>query len=78
MNEERYQEWLENPVTEYFLKYLTDSSKEESELLADMIISGGIVGELEQKRISTTCATLISISEIDFEEIDEFYKREDE
>jgi len=68
---------MESPVTEYFFKYLTDSAKEESELLAETILSGGIVGEMEQKRISTTCATLISISEIDLQEVDDFYIRED-
>jgi len=77
MNQEAWNEWLESPVTEYFLKYLRDSAKEESELLAEMIIQGGIIGEMEQKRISATCATLISIADIELEEIDDFNTRED-
>jgi len=77
VNPEAWAEWVESPVTEYFFKYLADSAKEESELLAEMILSGGIVGDIEQKRISTTCATLISISEIELQEIDDFYIRED-
>lgn len=77
MNQEAWDEWMESPITKKFLKYLVDSANEEAELLKGMIISGGIVGDLEQKRISTICATLISISEIDCSEIDQFYIREE-
>jgi len=45
-------------------------------MLKDTIIAGGIIGDIEQKHISTICATLISISEIDYPEVREFYTRE--
>jgi len=60
--------------TEIFIKYLIDSAKEESELLADRIVNGGIVEVDEQIRISTECLTLMRISDISIEEIDEFYQ----
>lgn len=71
-----WDEWLESPTTKYFLKYLVDSANEEAEMLKDTIIAGGIIGDIEQKHISTICATLISISEIDYPEVREFYTRE--
>jgi len=73
MNEEQWQEWLENPVTEIFLKYLSDSIKEESEIIANTIASGGLVDEKEQIRVASECVTLARISEITIEEITEFY-----
>lgn len=76
MNEEAFKEWLENPATEYFFKYLKDSIKEESELVAEAIANGGLISEEDQIRIATTCVTLQRISEIDLEEILEFYTEE--
>ena len=73
-----FQEWAESPVTEYIRKYLKDSIKEESELMADSIISGGIVSENEQIRVSTLCETLDQIAEISLDEIEDFYTTEDE
>lgn len=74
---EQFDEWLEDPVTEIFLKYLKDSIKEESETVADIIASGGTLDEKEQIRKGTICVTLESISEITLEEILEFYKEEE-
>lgn len=73
MNEEAFAEWSENPVTEYFLKYLDDSIKYEAELLTDLIKGGGIVERDEQVRISTICATLTDIRDIEYAEIETFY-----
>lgn len=58
-----------------FLKYLKDSIKEESEIIADIIISGGIIEEREQIRTIAVCATLERIADITLEEIEEFYDR---
>ena len=77
MEKEAFQEWLDNPVTEYVFKYLKDSVKEEVELIAESIASGGIISENEQISKSAICATLIRIAEIDYEEIDGFYEKED-
>ena len=71
---DQFNEWLESPITEIFLKYLKDSAKEEAELITERIINGGQVSQEEQIRISTTCITLESISEITLEEIEEFYQ----
>lgn len=75
--EEDFKEWLENPVTEYFRKYLKDSAREEAELLAEDILQGVVIENSAQIKISTICSTLNRISEIDYEEIDTFYKKEE-
>ncbi len=69
-----FDEWLEDPTTKYFIKYLKDSAKEESKIVADMIMGGDIVPIEDQLRISTLAMTLIQIAEVSFEEIDGFYK----
>lgn len=76
MNEEQMREWREQEASEYFFKYLEDQAKETATFLAQRIVDGGIVPEDEQLRIATECATLTSITEIDFEEIETFYKEE--
>lgn len=77
MTEALLKEWLENPVSEYFFKYLEDSIKEESEIVKETIMNGGIISEQEQIQKATICATLQRMIDITFEEIDEFYKTED-
>jgi hypothetical protein len=70
-----FKDWLDDPVTQYFIKYLKDSAKFESTILADMIVGGDIVPLDDQLRISTLAITLNQISEITFEEIDSFYQK---
>lgn len=77
IQKESWTEWLENPVTEQFLKYLKDSVEEEVGLLKDSIKGGSILSESEQVRVSTTIQTLERISEIGLEEILDFYKPEE-
>jgi hypothetical protein len=74
LNQELFSEWLEDPVTEYFMKYLNDSIKHESGLIAESISGNSVISEAEQIRIGSMCVTLERISEIDFEEIEEFNK----
>jgi len=69
---------MEHPATEMLIKYLNDSSKEESQLLSDSILNGSIISDLEQCRVSTVCITLQRIAQIDLEEIEDFYKEEAE
>jgi len=76
--EEVFNEWLGNPVTEFVIKYLNDSVKEASELMADDIANGGIVSETDMIKASTMCITLKEIAEITFEEIEDFYNRKEE
>jgi len=78
INPEMFQEWLESPVTEVFLKYLKDSADEEAELLKDAILNGAIFSEKEQAIKTTTCVVLNEISDIDLEEIESFYQKEDD
>ena len=78
ITEEMFQDWLESPVTEYLHKYLKDSIKEESELVADAIVSGGIISENEQIRTGTLCETLERIKDISLDEIQEFYHKDEE
>ncbi len=70
-----FDEWLEDPTTKYFIKYLKDSAKEESKIVADMILGGDVVPIDDQLRISTLAMTLIQIAEVSFEEIDGFYEK---
>lgn len=74
MEKKDLQEWLENPVTKYFLEYLKDSAEDEAKPIVNDILSGIIVEPMEQMRAATTCAILIRMSEIDYEEIEGFYE----
>ncbi len=73
MDKSDFTDWKENPVTCYFLKYLKDSAQEEASMLADLIVGGDVVSEIEQAKVATLSMTLIHISEIEYEEITEFY-----
>jgi len=75
--EEAFNDWIENPVTEYVIKYLNDSVKEASEIMADSIANGGTVTEHEMIKTSTMCITLKEIAEITYEEIEQFYSKEE-
>jgi len=75
MDKDSFAEWLENPVTEYFIKYLKNSAKEEATFIADAILNGDIVPLDDQIRVSTLSMTLTQISEISFQEIESFYKK---
>jgi len=75
MDKDEFADWLEHPGTEYFIKYLKDSAQEESKMVADMILGGAIVPLDDQIRISTLSMTLIQISEISLDEIEDFYKK---
>jgi len=75
MEEIDFKDWLESNVTVYFLKYLQDSAKEESKLVAQTIVNGDVVPLDDQLRISTIAITLNQISEITFAEIEDFYER---
>jgi len=77
MRPEIFKDWLELPTTQYFFKYLEDSVKEESELVAETVCNGGHMTEEEMRVKATICLTMKQISEINFEEIDEYYHRED-
>lgn len=74
MTQDQWKEWKESPATEYFLKYLKDSVKEESSIVAETIASGGTLDVEEQIRIATICETLNRIADIELEEIEEFYE----
>lgn len=71
---EAFNDWLENPVTKYVIKYLNDSVKEASEMMAENIANGGIITEKEMIQTSTMCITLKQIADISCEEIEDFYK----
>lgn len=73
MKEESLQEWLENPVTEYFFKYLQDQIKDTSTLLAERISNGGVVPIEEQIELATECLTMKRVTEVTYEEINEYY-----
>lgn len=74
MKKEIFSDWLENPVTLYFLKYLVDSANEAAKLTADDIINGVIVSEPDQIKTATMCLTLKNIAVIDLDEIKSFYE----
>jgi len=75
MDKASFDDWLENPVTEYFRKYLIDSAKEESKMVADAILSGEIIPLDDQIRVSTMSMMFTRIAEIDLEEIESFYSK---
>lgn len=73
-----FDDWLENPVTEYFMQYLKDSAKEEVDIITDAIFNGAIIPENEQISKSSICATLSTIADIRFEDIESFYQERKE
>jgi len=75
MDKDDFKEWLEHPITEKFKKYLKDSAKEESSIVADAILNGDVIPQEDQIRISTLAMTLVQISEIGLDEIEGFYKK---
>jgi len=75
MDKDSFAEWLDNPVTEYFIKYLKDSAKEESTFLAEAILHGETIPLDDQIRVSTLSMTLMQISEIGLQEIETFYTK---
>ncbi len=75
MDKDSFSQWLDDPVTEFFFKYLKDSAKLESTFIADSIVSGEVIPLDDQIRVSTLSITLIQISEIGLEEIESFYAK---
>lgn len=73
MNKELFNEWLENPVTEYVFKYFIDSVKEDTINLAEIITSGGVIDEKEQIQIAARCAKILEFTQIEYDEIIDFY-----
>lgn len=77
IEKESWEEWLEHPITEQFRRYLKDSSNQEVTLLTDSIKGGAILSEKEQVSVSVLYRTLEEISEIDYEEINDYYIKEE-
>jgi len=76
MNKSEWDDWWATPAAEYLKKYLLDSAKEQSSLLVNLIVGGTVIDEKEQIQTAITCATLISIADIEFREIDGYYEEE--
>lgn len=73
MNEIDFKEWLENPVTEYFKKYLNDYALKEAQKVAADILGGEILTDITQAKTIGECAGYNDISKIDLETIETFY-----
>lgn len=78
MKQEQWDEWLENPVTEFLIQYLKASAKEGAEIASDDILNGEIIPELEQAKVGSMCMTLTRISEVSLKEIEDFYEEQRE
>ena len=76
MTKDEFEDWVNDPVTKEFRKYLIDSSDEEAEILKDTIISGEVVPVEDQYRIVIMNVLFRRIVEIDYEEIAGFYKQD--
>jgi len=74
MTKDEFEDWVNDPVTKEFRKYLSDSADEEAEILKETIMSGTVVAEVDQYRIVIMNNLFRRIIEIDYEEIDGFYK----
>lgn len=75
MTKDEFQDWVNDPVTKEFRKYLSDSADEEAELLKETIMSGNVIPEVDQYQVVIMNNLFRRIIEIDYEEIDGFYKR---
>lgn len=73
ISKEQFEEWLEDPVTEYVMGYLKDSIKEEKENAGENVVSGSLYSENEQIMIATQCVTLQHIIDITLDEIKGYY-----
>lgn len=76
MTKNDFDEWLENPVTEYVFQYLKDSISNDTLLLANDIAYGSIVEEVKQVVVATRFEKIKAIIEIQLEEIETFYREE--
>lgn len=74
MRKEDFDEWREGEITQQVMKYWKDSAEDEAEYLKQQLLGGGLLTEAEQIKISTIYATLERIAEIEFEDIELFYK----
>jgi len=74
MTKDEFEDWVNDPVTKEFRKYLSDSADEEAEILKETIITGNIVPEVDQYRIVIMNQLFRRIIEVDYEEIEDFYK----
>ena len=74
MTKDEYEDWQNDPVTIEFKKYLDDSATEEAEILKEAIMDGQIIPEVDQYQTAIMNQLFRRIIEIDFEEIDGFYK----
>lgn len=73
MRKEDFDEWLESDVTQTVFKYWDDLAKAEAQRLAERILEGFMLTDVEQARIAATYETLLETQEILFDEIENFY-----
>jgi len=74
MTKDEFDDWVNDPVTREFRKYLSDSASEEAEILKETIMSGSVIPEVDQYQIVIMNSLFRRIIEIDYEEIVGFYK----
>ncbi len=75
MTSDEFDDWANDPVTKEFRKYLSDSADEEAELLKETIMSGNVIPEVDQYQVVIMNNLFRRIVEIDYEEIEGFYKQ---
>lgn len=73
MRKEDFDEWLESDVTRTVFKYWDDLAKAEAQRLAERILLGVMLTDVEQTRIAVTYETLLEVQEILFDEFESFY-----
>ena len=74
MTKDEFNDWVDDPVTIEFRKYLSDSADEEAEILKETIMGGNVIPEVDQYQVVIMNNLFRRIIEIDYEEIDGFYK----
>lgn len=74
MTKDEFEDWVHDPVTIEFRKYLKDSADEEAEILKETIMSGNVIPEADQYQVVIMNNLFRRIIEIDYEEIDGFYE----
>lgn len=82
MNKAQFQEWLENPVTDLYRRYLKDLADESRKhqkpqliphSLDDLISLGSQITEA-----SVQCAVLEDLADLAFEDVERFYQQKEE
>ncbi len=78
LTREEFDEWLENPWSEVYFGYLKDRALMIGQTHGERLIAGGVPDQETLIRNSEQCVTMNQMTEITFDDIEEFYADDDD